>query len=195
MKKLNLLSLLLLIAGVLSAQSQQKKMPPRQALGLGLGVTAGCNGYGMRYVPSVYYTSGRDAFRLGALVQKSKRNLSGFELRWEHMLIKQDTLNNLELFTFVTGTYNNDAYLCYRELQMESVANLENRVDVEHYRFRSLELFAGMGLNWHFTDRLQWINAVGLGGYHTLNLPGTTYYSGDGIGLVIRSEIALRLNP
>lgn len=194
MRTFNLLpALALMLFGFNSAAQEEET--PRHALGMGAGATASGNGYGMRYAASVYYKNAGNTFRLGALLQKRKNNLSGFDLRWEHYLANKDSAHNAELFVFLQGTYNHEAYLCFRELQIESTANVEGRIDASDLRFRSLEMAAGFGINWHLTARVQWISVVGLGTYYTLNFPGRLYYSGQGAGLILRSEIAVRLNP
>lgn len=194
MKTFDLLPVLvLLLLG--SDSAAQEKETPRHALGVSAGATASGNGYGMRYAATAYYKSGSNTFRLGALLQKRKNNLSGFDLRWERYLSQQDSVHSAELFVFVQGAYNHEAYLCFRELQIESTANVEGRIDASDLRFRSVEAAAGFGVNWHLTPRLQWVSVVGLGSYYTLNFPGRLYYSGQGAGLMLRSELAVRLNP
>lgn len=183
-----------LLAAVSGNAQEQGASPREQSWGAGLAAVAGANGYGIRFEAGAFYAIERNAFRMGVLFQGERKNLSGASLRWHHTLIRRDHKHKLELYSFADAIYNFRAYLSAGVLETETVANLKDRFKAENYAFSSVEFWAGVCLNWHITDRLQWLNGAGLGMYHTLNDPGKMYYERSGGGPAARTELIVRLS-
>lgn len=154
------------------------------------------NGYGSSYSLMPFIKTGRRSLFAGPVIGKRKFQLSGFQANYTYSLTGPDAPGYIEgmpeLFVFVNGAYHFNARLGKRTLQEEDCANpFSKELDAASMRFRSIEVYGGVGLRIRFANHFKWVNAVGLGGYHTFDFPEKQglFYSQRNAGLVLRTGI------
>src|ERR1700758_2782517 len=174
---------------------------PAQKGNMGIGLFSGvsCDGYGIEYLPNIYYKNKRSSYFVAPTIQKQKANLSGIQAIYQYALTGREVPGplegELELFVFAIAGYHHNAMLGKALEWDEQKSNplyTENKIYQD--RFTSVEAFVGVGLNIPFLKRFKWTNCIGVGGYTSFNYPTNFtdkfYYSPHAIGcLMLRTGI------
>lgn len=177
------------------AGAAQTDEPAKRSFGAGAAVLTASSGYGLRLEANLYYATQKNAYRLGVLFQPERTTFSGVSARWNHTFVHRDHKHKLELLSFLDLVYNWKIHVSGRVLAREAMVNPLKGFNARDYAFTSIEVAGGGCLNWFITERLQWLNAIGLGFYHTLNYPGNMYYDPAGLGPYIRTEVIVMISP
>ncbi|HXU25748.1 MAG TPA: hypothetical protein VN698_00845 [Bacteroidia bacterium] len=190
--------LLILLSFVLMAQfafCQQTTSLQKGNLGLSASSMFNADGYGVQYLPSVYYKKSRSLYSVAPIIQKQKANVSGVQLNYEYTIVApgEADAKGLELFCFATGLYQHNALLGGMALHNESVANPEFSENVSQIHFKSVEAYAGFGLRIKLFKSVKWVNSIGAGGYASFNFPQHLYYAGHNVGLFLKTGISIDL--
>ena len=183
-----------------------QQAPKGNALHAGIGLFSqiSANGYGTEYSPQVFLKKGRKVYYAGPLIQKRQGNLSGLQLNFTYSLTGPDApfayqkgySQNIELFAFVTAAYSKGAILGKHTLMEENYVNrmaCEN--NISGIRFKSAELYAGVGLKIQFLKNFKWINNMGIGGYTSFGYPKKMdlYYNARSLGLILKTGISYEI--
>ncbi|HXB40324.1 MAG TPA: hypothetical protein VNZ49_07255 [Bacteroidia bacterium] len=181
------------------AVAQKQSTPKNLNIGIGVMSQICANGYGSIYNPFLYLKNGRRSFYAGPVIQKRRANLSGFQFNFTYSLTGRDVAYgegfnpNIELYTFITAGYNNNALLGKRTLWEENCVDPAARENnVCEIKFKSAELYAGVGLKIQFLKKFKWINSMGVGGYTSFGFPNhlQLYYNASNIGLILKTGIS-----
>ena len=173
---------------------QQVSSVQKGNVGLAVSSVFNSDGYGVQYLPSVYYKKNRNTYFAALLIQKQKANVSGIQLNYEYTLVTPDEADakGLELFCFVAGLYHNNALLGKQALHNESMANPEY-VGASQLHFKSVEVYTGFGLRIKLFKNVKWVNSLGAGGYSSFNSPQHLYYENHNMGLYLKTGISIDL--
>jgi len=188
---------LMLLSFVLIVQygvCQQYTPIQKGNVGLAISSMFNADGYGVQYLPSVYYKKNRSTYFVAPIIQKQKANVSGVQLNYEYTLVTPDETDTrgLELFCFATGIYQNNALLGKQTLHNEGVANPEY-LGASQLHFKSAEAYTGFGLRIKLFKNVKWVNSIGAGGYASFNFPQHLYYTDHNFGLYLKTGISVDL--
>ena len=188
---------LMLLSFVLIVQCgtcQQTTSIQKGNFGLAVSSIFNADGYGVQYLPSVYYKKNRGTYFIAPLIQKQKANVSGVQFNYEYTLIApgEADAKGLELFCFAAGLYQSNALLGKQALRNESVANSEY-VGASQLHFKSVEAYTGFGLRIKLFKNVKWVNSIGAGGYASFNFPQHLYYADHNLGLYLKTGISIDL--
>ncbi|HEX7412550.1 MAG TPA: hypothetical protein VF411_00800 [Bacteroidia bacterium] len=158
---------------------QQAAPIQNKNLGLAVSSMVGPDGYGILYLPTVYYKSNRSSYSMGPVIQNQKMNVSGAQFSYDYSVVSEGEADNknLELFFFAKGLYQGNALLGNQSLYKESLANSENSANASQAHFKSVEFYGGFGLKIKLFKNVKWINCIGAGGYANFDSPNRFYYS------------------
>ncbi|MGZ3919744.1 MAG: hypothetical protein ACXVNR_01655 [Bacteroidia bacterium] len=165
-------------------------------LGVMTSMIVSAEGYGSRCSPALYYKNKRRTLSAGPVIQNSKSSVTGVQLNYFYTIAGKDAIGNecynenLELFGFISASYYYNAALGKRALREEKLANTDYEGDPCQLRFKSLSLYAGVGLKLTIFKNFKWINSMGLGGYKSFQFPPHLYYNECNLGLTIRTGIS-----
>lgn len=154
------------------------------------------NQYGGQYSPMMYYKKDRRTYAIGPVIQNKSLNLSGMKFNYEYTLVGLDApgdegyYKNLELFCFVAAAYYYKALLGKRAVWEEHMANQSYEGDVSKLRFKSMEIFGGVGLKIKLVKNIKWVNSVGLGRSESFAFPDHLYHDAINIGVILRTGIS-----
>ncbi|HXD94409.1 MAG TPA: hypothetical protein VNX01_14480 [Bacteroidia bacterium] len=174
---------------------QQVSSIQKGNFGLAASSMFNADGYGVQFLPSVYYKKNRSTYFIAPIVQKQKANISGVQLNYEYTFLAEDEADSkgLELFCFATGIYQSNALLGKQALQNESIANPEYSGNVSQLHFKSTEAYTGFGLRIKLFKNVKWANSIGAGGYTSYNSPQHLYYADHNFGLYLKTGISIDL--
>jgi hypothetical protein len=189
---------LILLTFILIAQygvCQQSTSSQKGNFGLSASSMSNADGYGVQYLPAVYYKKNRSSYFIAPIIQKQKINVSGVQLNYEYTFLAEGEADakRLELFCFATGLYQNKALLGKQALSNESMANPEYIGNPSQLHFKSVEAYAGFGLRIKLFKNVKWVNSIGGGGYGSFNFPGNLYYANHNLGLFLKTGISIDL--
>jgi len=192
----SLLLVLILLFITKQGQCQKPTIARNENLGFASSSMISANGYGGMYSPMVYYKKDRRSYFIGPIIQNQKLNFSGVQFNYDYTIAGEDAPGNeadnknLELFCFVTAAYHYNAMLGKRALWEEHMANSEYEGQVCNLRFKSVEVYGGVGLKIKLFKNFKWVNCLGLGGYSSFNFPGHLYYNANSLGLILKTGIS-----
>ena len=171
---------------------QQTASIQKGNIGLAVSSMFNADGYGVQYLPSVYYKKNRNTYFIAPLIQKQKANVSGVQLNYEYTLVApgEAYAKGLELFCFAAGLYQNNALLGKQALHNESLANCEYKGAFQLH-FKSVEAYAGFGLRIKLFKNVKWVNSLGVGGYASFNFPQHLNYESHNLGLYLKTGISI----
>jgi hypothetical protein len=183
-------SMLIISSGM--AQTKTKSIRPSFGFGVMAQVTA--DGYGCAYLPSALVVHKRNTFVIAPVVQKRNLNVSGVQAGWQYALTGEPVTGERgpELFLTVHGAYQPNALMGIGTLRNEYTANRQATEDKVHeLRFRSAELFAGVGCRFSLIPNLKWVNRVAIGGNTSFGFPSCEhmYFSGKNFGLSLATGL------
>ena len=193
--KKTMVVLLGLVLMVQYGKCQQVSSVQKGNIGLAVSSMFNADGYGVQYLPSVYYKKNRNTYFIAPIVQKQKANVSGVQLNYEYTFLAESEAdgNRLELFCFATGIYQANALLGKQAVHNESVANPEYVGNVSQLHFKSAEAYTGFGLRIKLFKNVKWVNSIGAGGYASFNSPQHLYYADHNFGLYLKTGISIDL--
>lgn len=158
------------------------------------------SGFGIIYTPGIYYKINQCRLSLGANIHKRDLYTSGMFANFEYKLTSdskeryrysEDT--KLELFTFVSLRYYNNAVLCKstinRELEMAPNCNM----DLNKMKLTVVEGYTGFGLKLKLIERLKWINSIGVGAYSTISDNKCAFRESNSISLSLNTGLLFDL--
>jgi hypothetical protein len=167
-------------------------------MGISLSSQVTADGYGTQFLPMLHYRKGRATLFVGPAIQKQKLAVTGVESNFTYSVSGKHgpTMDELELFFFVTAAYHRNALLGKCTLRQEELADptfQENHL--QDLRFSSAEAYTGVGLRVPFGKKFNWTSSIGIGGYYSQNFPGVPglYYNAQNIGLLLRTGIMMDL--
>ena len=175
---------------------QKHTIERNENLGFATSSMISANGYGGMYSPMLYYKKDRRSYFIGPIIQNQKLNFSGVQLNYDYTIVGEDVPEtqpynkNLELFCFFTAAYHYNAALGKRALWEEHMANSEYEGNVCNLRFKSVEVYGGVGLKIKLFKNFKWVNCLGLGGYTSFNSPDNLYYKANSLGLILKTGIS-----
>jgi hypothetical protein len=155
------------------------------------------NQYGGQYSPMLYYKKSRRTYSIGPVIQNKTLNLSGVQFNYDYTIVGEDAIGNeaydknLELFCFATTSYYNNASYGKRAVLEEHMANRNYEGDVCKLRFKSIEVFGGMGLKMKLFKNIKWVNSIGLGSSTSFSFPKHLYHDAINTGLIIKTGISV----
>ena len=187
----------MLLGFILSTQysfGQQLASAQNGNFGLAVSGMFNADGYGIQYLPSVYYQKNRGTYFIAPIVQKQKANVSGVQLNYEYTFVaagEADGAKGLELFGFATGLFQSNALLGKQAVYNEHMKYPESTEDVSKLRIKSIEAYAGFGLRIKLFKNIKWVNSIGGGGYASFNVPANMYYANHNFGLMLKTGISI----
>src|SRR5262249_22817022 len=101
--------------------------------------------------------------------------IAGGKLTYEYCLFDETSNDDIfshsrcELFVFTNILYNTNAILSNGQIRMEKQVKPESVVDYTSLKFQTVESYTGFGLKIKINERLKWVNAIGIGGWVTIN--------------------------
>ncbi len=178
-----------------TANAQLIEQNKKTAFGLSLESQVTANGYGATTLPGLYLKQGRRAYTLSATVQNRKLNMSGFQFSYAYSVTGLEATGNcneLELYFFTSAAYHYNAIMGRHTLKEEVLTNrTANENSVGDLRFKSAELYAGVGIKVNLAKNLKWISSIGVGGYTSFDFPDhqKLFYDAKNAGLLLRTGI------
>ncbi len=177
---------------------QQYSLVQKKNIGLAVSGMVGPDGYGILYLPTVYYKKNRNSYFMGPVIQNQKMNVSGAQLNYDYSIVNEGEgyYKRLELFCFVKALYQGNALLGKQTLCVENLANAENAKNASQAHFKSIEFYAGFGFKIKLFDNIKWVSSIGTGGYTSFNSPSRFYYaeySGHHLGIMFNAGISIDL--
>lgn len=153
------------------------------------------NGYGGEYNPALFLKKGRMTWFAGPTIQNQKFNVSGGKVAFNYALNDmQEDETNLELYAFANAAYHWNALMGRTTLRNEEMSNSEYQGPCfKEITFKSVEVFAGVGLNYRIFKNISWTNAIGLGMNHSFDFPCHLYYQANNVGLMGKTGIVINL--
>src|ERR1700741_1605316 len=193
--KKTIIALLGFVLMVQYGTCQQVSSIQKGNIGLAVSSMFNADGYGVQYLPSVYYKKNRSSYFIAPIVQKQKANISGVQLNYEYTFVAEGEADakRLELFCFATGMYQANALLGKQALHNESVANPEYVGNVSQLHFKSAEAYTGFGMRIKLFKNIKWVNSIGAGGYASFNAPQHLYYADHNFGLYLKTGLSIDL--
>ncbi len=128
------------------------------------------NGHGGLTNLSVTFSSGRSEFFAGAALQHNGMARSGWNFKYEYFLNPpQENERSAWLYCFCRAAYQDNAILGKVELRRERALNPEMYNELGRARFKTIESYAGFGLNKPIGDHFLAFGEIGVGAYTTTN--------------------------
>lgn len=156
------------------------------------------SGFGIQYSPGVFCKFGNKNIEIGAIIQKRNFNASGVRVNYEYTVFDGENLQygeegnrNLELFFFSTIIYEHAAKLSSAQIRLErKVSRAESAKEYDKFEFNAIEAYEGFGLRIKLSNRLKWVNSIGVGGWKTFFGERSLDREYNSVGLFLRTSLS-----
>jgi len=192
----------MVIKGHLTAQITSKSP---YVLSTSIGSHVSGNAHGAIFGADLGLYNGKNAFFLGACVQKRSMTLSGASFNYmriltgkeDHSSVGPDYPYNdskLQLFFYSRLVYLNNTSLSFNDVKKEETLikkQSETPSKYDEIKLSTAEISVGVGLNFKLSKNIVWANYIGFGTYYHLNYKPGMYTDKAAPMLVIGTSLKL----
>jgi hypothetical protein len=161
---------LTLVISIEGAHSQ----PTRPGLRITFSSCSTGSGFGATYNTGLALKKDRHQFEASIEFQKRELNRSGGQLTYEFSIFdgtrdgEMDAPIPCEMFLVSNVRYTRNAMLGKGQMQTEMLVANDVQSDLHSLRFSTVEGYLGFGIKVKIIRNIYWVNAIGIGGWMTL---------------------------